>query len=272
MPIPEPVQDRHAFVLLGDRVLFACHLPMFHMEAHRYELVLQVRLADQALRDWRADRAQHPKATYFLANAASDEWSIPQLQVGHRTKFDGEIYRDIPRAKRYEHWPWGVSKGIAQGGVFVERIVHCRHFSANMPHPETETYLVFGNGDEAHLYHHQTRQPDFDETLTLTAAPPALPKILLEAGVHIAFPNLKVDPQGQPVCSSRLREKEKYRVRYFGIAPGPDPTEFEIEIGRCLWFSTKILNFQDPCAQPSVAGAPAVAPEPPSAYRTWWKT
>ena len=101
--------------------------------------------------------------------------------------------------------------------------------------------------------HYQTREPDFDEVVTLVEAPPWLPAELLEAGVHVNFPDLRATPV---FCSSPLLN-EDYKVRYSGQKPmppghghksvvAPDGL-YPLKIDRSLWFSTKVTNAKDPC-------------------------
>jgi hypothetical protein len=87
--------------------------------------------------------------------------------------------------------------------------------------------------------HYQTREPDFDEVVTLVEAPKWLPTPLLEAGVHVNFPDLHATPV---YCSSPLLN-ENYKVRY----SGQEPAVYPLQVDRSLWFSTKVTNAKDPC-------------------------
>jgi hypothetical protein len=144
----------------------------------------------------------------------------------------------------YKTWPWKRVKPIvADTPVTVERVVAFRHFDLQQNYPESLTYLLFGAGKEAHMGHYQTHEPDFDEVITLVEAPPWLPAPLLEAGVHVNFPDLPTAPEGKPAyCSSPLLN-EDYKVRY----SGQDSTLYPLKIDRSLWFSTKVTNAADPC-------------------------
>ena len=233
--------DQHAFVMAGHKTLFLCHLTMLHMEEHEFEFVLRATLTPEATKLWQADQRQHPDETYFLGNVEDDPMSIPELATGSRTSFRASIWAGIPVKHHYKVWPWKHVKPIvADTPVTVERVVAYRHFDLQQNYPDSLTYLLFGAGDEAHLYHYQTREPDFDEVVTLASAPDWLPAQLLEAGVHVNLPDLRATPV---YCSSPLLDQH-YKVRYSG-----QPEEYGLKIDRSLWFSTKVTNATDPCQQ-----------------------
>lgn len=250
-------KSQHAFVVAGRKTLFLWHLTMLHMEEHEFEFVLRASLTPEAAKAWEADRRQHPDETYFLGNVESDLMTIPELATGERTSFTASIWAGIPVKHHYKVWPWkGIKPIVADTPVTVERVVAFRHFDLQQSYPESLTYLLFGSGDEAHMGHYQTREPDFDEVVTLAVAPPWLPAPLLEAGIHVNFPELRATPV---YCSSPLL-KEDYKVRYCGQKPAPHPEDaassaaeaasdalYPLKIDRSLWFSTKVTNTKDPC-------------------------
>lgn len=244
-------KSQHAFVMAGRKTLFLWHLTMLHMEEHEFEFVVRASLTPDAAKEWEADRLQHPDETYFLGNIESDPMAIPDLATGMRTSFRGSIWAGIPIKHHYMTWPWqNVTPIVADTPVTVERIVAFRHFDLQQNYPESLTYLLFGAGDEAHMGHYQTREPDFDEVVTLAGAPPWLPAPLLEAGVHVNFPELRATPV---YCSPPLLKPE-YEVRYCGQKPPADAPAgaakdglYPLKIDRSLWFSTKVTNENDPC-------------------------
>jgi hypothetical protein len=120
--------------------------------------------------------------------------------------------------------------------VTIDRVVYYRHFDFNLEYPPNLTYIMFGEGDEAFLNHYQTREPDFDEVIALKRAPKWVPPSLLEAGLHVNFPNM---PSSRIPKHSPIKPGER-RVHY-----GQKPVR-EIEVDRSIWFSTKVLNVEDP--------------------------
>lgn len=233
-------KSQHAFVMMGRATLFLWHLTMLWMEEHEFEIVLRASLTPDAAKKWEADRKQHPDETYFLGNVETDLMTIPELATGERTTFKGSIWAGIPVKHHYKEWPWkDVKPIVADTPVTVDRVVAFRHFDLQQNYPESLTYLLFGEGSEAHMGHVQTREPDFDEAVTLSKAPEWLPQPLLQAGVHVNFPDLRATPV---YCSSPFLD-QNYKVRY----SGQEPTAYPIQVDRSLWFSTKVTNAKDPC-------------------------
>lgn len=246
MPMPDlgPITntpEQHAFIMAGVQTLFLCHMTMLHMENHMYELVLQGSLPPYAQQQYVADCAKHPKSTYFLGNVEQDLMTLPDLHIGSRVSFIADIWRDIPPKHHYHVWPWKDEKPfISNVRVQVDRVVRIRHYNLAQPYPDSMTYFMFGSGTEAHLYHYQTRQPDFDQVISLAEVPSFIPAPQLRSGVLVNIPGM---PSNPPPCSNPL-SKKVYLVEYEGIS---QLGRHEIKIGRNLWFSTKITNEKNPC-------------------------
>lgn len=231
--------DRHAYVMAGERTLFLCHLTMFALENHSYQVVLRATLPPDAMEAYLADRRAYPTTTYFLANSERDLMTMPDLAAGARSSFLAVVYRGIPDKPEYHHWPWdGVEPIIKDVDLTVDRVVYYRHFDVHHNYPETLTHILFGARDEAHMARYQTREPEVDHVLTLKAIPTWLPPVQLEAGVTVNFPDLRSTPVD---CRNPLTEGT-HQVRY-----GGKPATYPIEIGPTLWYSTKIVNTTNPC-------------------------
>lgn len=232
--------EQHAFIMAGTNTLFLCHVTMFMMEEHSYQLILRAGLPDYAMQRYRDDRAEYPDETYFLGNVEQDLWTVPELQTRSRTSFIADIYRGIPERDVYLYWPWKFETPLVKSvPVTVEQVVFCRHFDCGMEYPPSLTYVLFGAGDEAHLSYYATKAPDFDQVASLTEAPAWLPPPNLAAGAQINFPEL---PQHPCPCASPLEAGKTYAVQYQG-----QEALYPVEIAQSLWFSTKITNPQNPC-------------------------
>lgn len=238
-------KDRHAFIMVGSNTLFLCHMTMFHMEGHCYQLILRAKLPEAAMRRFRAWRKQDPEQAYFLANLPGDLMTVPEIKAGARRYFQAEIFKGIPKRKVYDHWPWnGLKPEIANVRVTVESVVYYRHFDFNLEHPASLAYVLFGDGNEAHMQSYQTKEPDFDHVLSLREAPGWLPKVKLEAGVHVNFPKLR----RRPVSRNPLRDKT-YDVEYQGFwkyLGYKFSKRHPISVGTTWWFSTSPLNMRPP--------------------------
>jgi hypothetical protein len=157
---------------------------------------------------------QKPHDSFFLGNSPRDLFTIPEINSRARTWFMADIFRGIPNKPEYTEWPWnGVSPVIANVRVTVERVVFYRLFATNMEYPKTLTYVLFGRGDEAHMTNYQTKEPDFDQILSLERVPDWLPERELEAGIVIDVPALP----GKVQCTNPLPKGNEFAVRYRGI-------------------------------------------------------
>lgn len=241
--------EQHAFVMLGQKALFLSHLTMYGMEEHNFQLVLQAKLPEDALRQYHADRATHPDSTYFLGNSPQDLFTVPDISSGIRKYFISDIFRGIPQLKKYESWPWANQTPVV-GGVRceIERIVYFRHLALTFEAPTTLTYALFGEGDEAHLINCQTKIPDFDHVVSLSEVPNWLTETQLRSGVHVSI-NAHRTANTVP-CSDPLPvASELAMVKYRGAGP-----DLPIKLGYHHWFCTKIANnpAPDPCGENSL--------------------
>lgn len=242
---------QHAFIMLGKKTVFLCHMAMFDHEDHCYQLIMRATLPDFALKRYLDGSRESPEASFFLANSKRDELLVPDIASGARRSFSADIFRNAPHRAKSEGWPWAGRSGylvIGDVPVTVDHIVYCRHFDFGLEKPPYLKYLLFGNGDEAHLTHYQTPTPDFDHILSLEKVPVWLPPRKVEMGVHVTFPDLREDPKY--LCVNPLQAGQEYGVRYYGQGP-----RREIVVGRTWWFSAAIMNARDPCV-PRVSGQP----------------
>lgn len=259
-------RDFHAFALVGRDTLFASHLTMFNMDAHEYQVVIEIRLQEP----WRSALAKAriaaPHDTFFLANAMedaaigntiSDPFTVPELASTTRKAFVGNIFQGIPPADGYDDWPWkGVRPVLANISVEVVRVVHFRPFVPSLTPPDPLVYLLFGQRGEAHMANVQTRYPDFDHVLTLKEAPPWLAPDMLQASILVDMPDLpRLGPDDTRVrCRNPIENGSMVDVRYRG-----EGKRRMVCIDYTSWFCTKILNMGDPgdpCAKCTRCGSP----------------
>lgn len=244
--------SQHAFIMLGDKVLFLCHMAMFDHEDHCYQLIVRATLPSFAMDRYREDLREGGSPTYFLGNSKRDELIVPEIASGARRSFSADIFRGAPARPKSEGWPWNGRSGFLVLGdvpVSVDRVLYCRHFDFAEKQPDHLTYVLFGEDDEAHLTHYAVPEPDFDHILSLDRAPEWLPKQKLAMGIHVTFPTLRTDPKH--LCENPLTKGQEYAVTYYGQG-----TRRPIHVGRTWWFSAAIVNRTDPCAAASSQDEP----------------
>lgn len=243
--VPHP----HGMFMLGTTTLYLCHMPMFTSENHYYQLTLQVHLDAASMAVYLADKARNPGQPYNLTNLDSDLFTLPDVVSGTMTTYAVSIFRGYSNADggTPDH------EIVARAIVTVDRVVYFRAFDQGIARPRELSYVLFGDGKEAHLDHYIAAAPDFQHLLTLPQVPAWLATTQLQAGVVIAFAGKASTPT--PPCSSPI-EAGSYEVLFQGLSNA----RVMLDVGSTFWFSTgNGLNAQDPC----LAGG---ASEPPKSH------
>lgn len=241
----DEMPTQHAFIMMGHQTLFICHLTMYGMEEHNFQIVLQARLPSEAKRQFDQDRASHLNNTYFLGNSPQDLFTVPEISSGQRTSFVGDVFRGIPQKPKYDSWPWADQTPLIPNvTVTIERVVYFRHLSMSFDPPKMITYALFGSGNEAHMTNYQSKIPDFDQVVSLAEAPDWLTPTQLQSGVHVSIN--KQRPHGTTYCGDPLPRSTETtpadcKVKYRGT--GPDRP---IKLGYHHWCCTKVCNDPEP--------------------------
>lgn len=220
---PVNTPDIHGFVMLGGATLFLEHLPMFNMENHEYQCILEASIPAEAKQACNRQREQFPSIPLVLANLSTDLFTLPDVASGRRTSFEAEIV--IWETDNPDNNP----RLIKQVTVTIQRVVHNRHFNARFPRPSMLTYVLFGRGEEIYLSHYLNQAPEFMHLLEVSSAPDWLSAEQIEASVLIHFPEVS-----QPASHDRsLLAAGAYKVQYEG-----KETIFNLTIGQTLWRSS----------------------------------
>lgn len=255
MPFPTIAMPmRHAFCVVGTETIFLCHQIMSHMEGHNCEFVLEVELPKDVKKQILEDRlAGH---SHWIANQEEDLMTLAQLKAENKTSFKADAWNAIPNKHNPPNAPWGdpenpdVDPWLADFEVKVKRIVHYRHVNLNSPARIHEQYLLFGKGNEAHIYHSIVWQPEYGHVASLKDKPEWISEDQLEASVIISINDLPWR-NDRTYSEIPLESGKKYSVSYFGIShyysPFGDPDStvpnYFIEIATTYWFSIWIVNF-----------------------------
>lgn len=236
---------QHAFVLVGHETVFAVHMTQYHHEEHKYQLVMKLALPPEVKSALDHARDMYPTDTFVLCNddAESQLFMVPDLPAGRRPTFRANIFQGLPafteeEAEEPDFFPWDkirTTPFIADFEVKVERIVTYRPFAHHLKQPDHATYLLWGEGEEAHMTNLQTAAlasdkfevpafgPDYDHIMSLKEAPAWLDKPLLEAGVVVSVPGLRLNDAktGAPTIPTDVpvAPGQKINVLYRGMGP-----------------------------------------------------
>lgn len=206
---PVNTPDMHGFVMMGRETLFLDHLPMFGMENHRYQFLVQASIPDEAMAAYLRASEENPDTPIILGNLSTDLFTIPQAVVGEVTSFQADLFVGLPEDPETD------TPLVHNVTVNLTRIVYVRHYAEQMAFPSSLTYLLFGRGQEAFLSHYQTKAPDFQHIVELAQVPEWLQSTSLEMGVLINFPTVS----GATSVTSNPLIDPSYQVQYEGESP-----------------------------------------------------
>jgi len=229
--------DQHGFILNGTDALYICHLPMFNMPNHMYQVTLEVTIPPAAKQAYLQDRNANPGNFYVLGNLNTDLFTIPDVMLGKVTSFQANIFRGMPNDPNTD------PPLIGNVQTTISRIVYARHFDYSIPYPEEMTYIIFGNEKEAFIDHYLTREEDFQNILTLSEVPDWLPVDQLAISANAGLLGMPSTPTpANPPLST-----QSYKVTFQGL-----PQTYELKVGSNIYFDTEILNM--PADQPVLKG------------------
>ena len=262
---------QHAFTLVGRETVFGVHMTQYHTEEHKYQLILKFELPSEALIEFQTLRKTFPSDFFVLCNDHCDQMTVPDLAAGERPSFKCNIFQGFRQftqkeAKDHHFFPWALTRVepvISKIKVRIERVVLYRVFAHHYELPEFATYYLFGSGSEAHMTNLQTASlatgpfeaqafgPDYDHVMSLEAEPDWLHPTLLEAGVVVTTPAVRLWDRktGTPTipCGPPFKKDETVEVLYRGI--GPVHTVTAAETVLC---ATAVCN--SPSTQPCPGG------------------
>jgi hypothetical protein len=230
--------NSHGMFMLGTSTLYLCHMPMFPMQDHRYQVTLRAHLDENSRAIYVADKAAHPEEVYNLINPDTHLFILPDKANGKITSYPVVVYRGYSNAG-------GGTPGlqiIPNATVFIDQLVRYRPFNDDIPRPDQLKYVLFGDQNGAYLDHYLSIDPDFQHLLQLREIPTWISPSQLAAGVEVTFIGLKSTPHG---CASPLT-KETYNVTF----QGREGTSETLQLGMTptVWYSTgNLLNKVDPC-------------------------
>jgi hypothetical protein len=237
---PAAIADKpntHGMFMLGTSTLYLSHMPMFHKADHQYQVILRAHLDAAATRTYLADRAANPAQAYNLINVDEEKFILPDIQTGKIRSYHVNVFRGYSNDNGGTPGP----QIATRAELTIDQIVRFRHFDPAAVRPERLTYVLFGDGAEAHLDHVMMQDPDFQQELTLPAVPAWASKEQLQKGVDVVLPV----PSASVACDKPLKDAS-YAVTLVGGAGAPLP--LQVGAAATVWFSTgNMLNAKDPC-------------------------
>ena len=161
----------HGFLMLGEEELCLCHLAMFSMPDHRYQVILQVELPANDMEIYRKKRKENPDKPLIIMNN-------PIKKNGND---QGMLLKDLVNSGSFSAYmsfsdedgnPAG-EKIIKSTTVTIKKTLLFRQLDpTGDDYPEKLTYYLYGtDSGEYHLSHMLTRAPNFQQELDVTVTP-----------------------------------------------------------------------------------------------------
>lgn len=154
---------RHGMLVFGEQVLYFSHLPMFH-PPHNFQVLLEVRLGDEATQALFRDRRLHPAEIYTFD---PEEFAIAELDPS------GPVRPSIRGTLVHGHFERGGTPIATEATAEVVTVVHFGKLDLDAPRPDGELmeYLCFGRPGRLFLAHRIEGRPSFDHVVFARMVP-----------------------------------------------------------------------------------------------------
>ncbi|CAG8556794.1 1827_t:CDS:2 [Acaulospora morrowiae] len=144
--------DHHGFIMQGTDSLYLVHLPMFYMENHNHQLILQAELPPDVMEKYIEVRQQDPKQIMMLGNI--EETTLNDLMS--KKEFKAEIYKGLPDGSG-SYWMTGVP--VKNVRVIKKRGLRPNYLDTHYPTGHMPFYL-YGTEKQLHIDHLLVKAPN----------------------------------------------------------------------------------------------------------------
>jgi hypothetical protein len=188
----------HGFVTggrSGDRI-YMTHTPIFSDERHHFQIILQASFIEETHRerynDLRKSEYGSKKIQLFF-----DHLALIDIQSGtikELTAHSLRYYPDVPTVRPRLFMPSvsTVIEEFAGAKIKIDKVLHFRTFTPEMPYPEFLTYLIYGNEDEAFIDHFISRAPNFHSVARLKSTPSFWKKSFNDTATLVKAPVMRL--------------------------------------------------------------------------------
>ena len=222
----------HGFLMMGTEKLFSCHLPMFFMPNHSFQVILEIEIGGNDIETYLKTRKENPGKPLIIMN---------------NTKM---LLEDLVNSGSYKAAGYFANEnGDPIGNPFIEsttvtvkRKLLFESLNPNAEYPENLTYYLYGTNSEFHLSHLLSKAPNFEQELDVTLSSNISDKIkeLDTEIVKISIPSLN-ERSNQPITIDPLTQSE-YIIRIDDVDDKPVDTSGKIEIINKFWINNDSLN------------------------------
>jgi len=188
----------HGFVTggrSGDRI-FMTHTPIFSDIRHHFQIILQASFIEEKHRDeynkLRNSEYGAGKVQLFFAHLA-----LIDIQSGALKELEADSLRYYPDVKteRPDLIMPAVSTKLPQfagARIKIDKVLHFRTFTPDMPYPDHLTYLMYGDENDVFIDHFISRAPNYHSVAKLAAAPSFWTKECFDTAQMVHIPVSKI--------------------------------------------------------------------------------
>lgn len=240
--------DCHSFVCT-DKVnekneIFVCYAGNFSQTQHRYFSVARFKFHSEADVATFNDAVQKAgDQPVVMQNLKTEPKKLHDLLFN-----DSEEKRETVKFDFFVGLPSGIIRPFMTADMEIKDVPRYDHFDkADEQYPEVATYVMYGNLNDAYLFHIPTKDPDYLQIVRLAEVPKGLgdggeKSVVLKQGVDAELPRVPGSPTFDPQ-TKKIKDPladTKYDVEFVGIQGQEIKTTVMIQ--KKIWFDGDVLN------------------------------
>lgn len=226
----------HGFLMMGTEKLFSCHLPMYFMPDHSFQVILEIELGGNDIETYLKTRKENPGEPLIIMN---DRRMLLEELVNSGSYKAAGHFADENGDPKEDTLPF-----IASTTVTIKRKLLFESLNPNADYPENLTYYLYGTNSEFHLSHLLSKAPNFQQELDVALSGNISDKIkeLDSEIVKISIPSLN-ERSKQPITIDPLTKSE-YTIRMDDVDNEAVDVSGKIKIINKFWINNGPLNFK----------------------------
>ncbi|NUJ99600.1 hypothetical protein HRW23_10415 [Streptomyces lunaelactis] len=196
----------HSFLLAGRKTIHGYHLAMFGMAEHRYQVLLKYNLPTDVINTYLMDAQAHPESFYAVRN--TEPMLLPPVGDGTLTEYPARLDRVTQTGNGEDRVFEPIKEGFT---ARIKEVLNFRRFTQE-DFPAHLTYLIYGEGDEAHIAHRLVDRPHFEQIITLRHVPDGLTQDDLSRAVEVTIPSVPDNGHGNEPWTTRPLPNSDYKA------------------------------------------------------------
>lgn len=145
---------RHEFLLQGTEKVYIIHFPMFHLEKHRHQLVIEIKLPDAALTEYKKQKRADPTGAAIFTLESEEDLALAAL-VSKKKSFKASIVKKNAPEKATV----ATDVRVSFTHVIKDRSLRGRYRDTSYPSTGMPFYL-YGTPTELNIDHILVRAPN----------------------------------------------------------------------------------------------------------------